>query len=132
MSGIFDQLNQQLGGGDDGESPSPLDLRDMPPDKQGLMRFLIREHEVSYDYLLENIDDLPTPLTQEQLDSLLIELTEERWIIKFGTDNVSYEINLRKKRESTLAKSIWGSLDARIAEQQKQRKEQEEQDNSSE
>jgi hypothetical protein len=124
MSGIFDNLNRQIGhdpSEDDDAGFTALDLRDMPPQKQAVMRLMVREHEMTYADLLDYLGDMPGEMSQADLDAVLIELAREQWIIKFGEENVRYEVNLRKKRESTLAKSIWGTLDSKIEEQRKLR-----------
>jgi hypothetical protein len=123
MSGVFDELNKKIGAQADDAGISPLDLVELPPKLRKFMRFMLREVEVKLDemraYLEEEFAD--EPFTDEELEEALETLVQGGWLIRLGEENITYEANLRRKRGSTLAKSIWGALDSRIEEQKKLR-----------
>lgn len=127
MSGVFDNLNDRIGGQDDDKGISPLDLAGLPPKQRQLMRFMVREVEMRYEALVEMADD-EWEMSRGELDSALEELTRDSWLIRLGEENITYEANLRRKSGSTLAKSIWAGLDAKIEEARRQREEATEQD----
>jgi hypothetical protein len=122
--GIFNQLNRQIGGDDDEDRGiSPLDLRDLPPAMRKVMRMMLREVEMSEASLREAVAGWPAAdqITGEELDEALDELVRHGWLIRRGEETVFYEANLRRKTGSELARSVWGNLDSRIAEQRKLR-----------
>ena len=122
MSGVFDNLNDRIGGQDDDKGISPLDLAGLPPAQRQLMRFMVREVEMGYEALVEMAGD-KWEMSREELDSALDELTRDSWLIRLGEENITYEANLRRKSGSMLAKSIWAGLDAKIEEARRQREE---------
>ena len=122
MSGVFDNLNDRIGGQDDDKGISPLDLAGLPPAQRQLMRFMVREVEMGYKALVEMAGD-KWEMSREELDSALDELTRDSWLIRLGEENITYEANLRRKSGSMLAKSIWAGLDAKIEEARRQREE---------
>jgi hypothetical protein len=125
MSSVFDELNKRIGAQTDDAGISPLDLAELPPKLRKFMRFMLREVEVRFDdlraYLEEEFTD--EPFTDEELEEALETLVQGGWLVRLGEDKITYEANLRRKRGSTLAKSIWGALDSRIEEQKKLREE---------
>jgi hypothetical protein len=122
MGSVFDELNKRIGAQADDAGISPLDLAELPPKLRKFMRFMLREVEVRFDdlraYLAEEFAD--EPFTDEELQEALETLVQGGWLIRLG-EGVTYEANLRRKRGSTLAKSIWGALDSRIEDQKKLR-----------
>ena len=64
--------------------------------------------------------DFPV-LTRQPAKEALEALVHGGWLIRLGEETITYEANLRRKRGSSLAKSIWGALDARIEEQKRLR-----------
>ena len=126
--GLFDQLHNQIGSEDDDGGLSPLDLRDLPDLHRKLMRHMLREVELPYAKIREFAKELDEDIrpTSDELDQVLEDLTEQRWLIRYGEDNIVYEANLRRKAASSLAKNIWTSLDKRIAQQREERERREE------
>ena len=122
MSGVFDNLNDRIGGQGEDRGISPLDLAVLPPKHRQLMRFMVREVEMGYLALIEMADD-EWEMSRDELDTALEALTRDSWLIQLGEENITYEANLRRKTGSTLAKSIWAGLDARIEEARRQREE---------
>nr|MBN1228278.1 hypothetical protein [Anaerolineae bacterium] len=121
MSGVFDQLHNQIGGQDeDSGGISPLDLRDLPDNQRRIMRMMITEVELPYTEIREWAEDF---MSQDDLDEALADLVMQGWLIRMGETNIVYEANLRRKAGSELAKSVWANLDKKIAEAQKARDE---------
>lgn len=125
MGGVFDHLHDQIGGEREGEGLSPLDLRELPPRLRKLMRMMLREVEMTYAELCEAVAQMPPEdrLSQDELDEALELLTQQRWLIRMGEEMITYEVNLRRRAGSDLAKSFWGTLDTRIEEQRRLREE---------
>ena len=119
MSGVFDRLSKKLDEKDDSSGISPLDLANLPQAQRQLMRILLRELEMSFSTLVKVIEELPDekrPASVE-VEEALKALALEGWVIKMGEgEHVTYRANLRRKAPSTLAQSIWSTLDARIGE----------------
>lgn len=124
--GVFDQLHRQLGADDEDRGISPLDLAELSPPARKIMRYMLREVEMYYTDLVEWVDGWPEEerLTHEELDQILSDLASDQWLIKMGDENILYEANLRRKRPSSLAKTLWANLDSKIAAQRKLRDEQ--------
>ncbi len=119
MSGVFDRLSKKLGEKDDSSGISPLDLANLPQAQRQLMRILLRELEMSLSALMGLVEELPEGKrpTQAEVEEALKSLALEGWVIKMGEDaQITYKANLRRKAPSTLAQSIWSTLDARIGE----------------
>jgi hypothetical protein len=127
MGGVFDQLHSQIGGQGEDQGLTLLDLAELSPPLRKLMRLMLREVEMPYSELCEAVQEMPAEdrLSQKELDEALDTLTEQRWLIRMGEENITYEVNLRRKAGSTLAKSIWANLDAKIEEQRRLREEAE-------
>jgi hypothetical protein len=127
MGGVFDQLHSQIGGQGEDQGLTLLDLAELSPPLRKLMRLMLREVEMPYSELCEAVQEMPAEdrLSQEELDEALDTLTEQRWLIRLGEETITYEVNLRRKAGSTLAKSIWANLDAKIEEQRRLREEAE-------
>lgn len=118
MAGVFDKLHGEIGGEEDEGGLSILDLADLPGEQRKLMRLMLREVELTEDELREAVADWPEEdrLSDEALDQVLDELSSNLWLIRMGEEQVTYRANLRRRAGSQLAKSIWGNLDAKIAE----------------
>src|SRR5690606_31391366 len=94
-----------------------LDLADLPPALRKIMRLMLRELKMSYPRLLEAMESMPETdrLTRDQLDSALLNLSQQFWLTHIGKgEKAIYKVNLRKKTGSTLAAGIWSSLDTRL------------------
>ena len=118
MAGVFDRLHNEIGGEEEEGGLSILDLADMPPDQRRLMRLMLREVQMTYEELVEAVgtwseDDR---LSREELDEALNTLSKNLWLIRTGEERITYRANLRRKRGSDVAKSIWGDLDSRITQ----------------
>lgn len=116
MPGVFDRLNSAIEKKKKLEGVSALDLIELPLSLRRVMRLLLRELKMSYPRLCEVVDELPEgqPLTREELEHALDELTEQNWLIRIGQgEKAIYRVNLRAKRKSKLDESIWSTLEAR-------------------
>ena len=122
MGGVFDNLNDRIGDTGEDRGISPLDLAGLPPKQRQLMRFMVREVQMGYPALVD-MSESEWEMTRDELDEALEALTQDSWLIRLGEENITYEANLRRKSGSTLAKSIWAGLDARIEEARRQREE---------
>jgi hypothetical protein len=120
MGGVFDRLNNKLGGDQsDSGGISPIELAKLPPVQRQLMRLLLRELEMTDKTLRESIAEMPEDKrpSESDLDMALKELAREGWVIKMGEgDKITYKANIRRKAPSTLAKSLWSALDTKIEE----------------
>lgn len=129
MSGLFDKLENELANrGKDG-GISPLDLVDLPSQLRKLMRHMLREVEVSFDKLWDQVETMKEidKFSKEELRVALTTLTKQGWLISRGEeDNRSYRVNLRRKRGSSLSGSIWSALDSKMDEVAKALSENEE------
>ncbi len=116
MSGVFKRLHSQIGGEEEG-GISPVDLVDLPANLRKVMRLMLREVEIPYAELCQAVAAMPEKdrLSRGELDEALASLTRDGWLIKMGQgETVTYQVYLRRKRASTLAKSIWAALDQKI------------------
>jgi hypothetical protein len=118
MSGIFERLQKQMEAGAEKEGLSPLDLQGLPPLMRKVMRYMLREYEMSYIEIRAWAAELPEAErpSEANLDEALETLSKQFWLIKRGEgDRVRYQANLRRKAASRLDQSAWNSLDAKIA-----------------
>jgi hypothetical protein len=118
MSGIFERLQKQMEVEAQKDGISPLDLKGLPPLMRKVMRHLLREYELFYPEICEWAEGLPEEErpTKTDLDQALETLSRQFWLIKRGEGKrVRYQANLRRKAGSTLDKSAWNALDAKIA-----------------
>jgi hypothetical protein len=123
MSGVFDRLQKRLEIEAQEGGISPLDLADLPPLLRKIMRYLLREYELTYAEILEWAEDL-SDAERAELDPALDELTRQFWLIRRGEgERVRYQANLRRKAGSKLAQGVWGALNSRIAAVQAQKNE---------
>jgi hypothetical protein len=125
MSGVFDRLNNKLGGDDDSsKGPSPIELASLPPVQRTIMRTLLRELEMTDDALRQTLGELPEEKrpTEADIAEAIKELSRDGWVIKMGEGQVvTYKANFRRRAPSTLAKSIWSALDSKIEDTVKRR-----------
>jgi predicted transcriptional regulator len=123
MSGVFDRLQKRLEIEAQEGGISPLDLAALPPLLRKIMRYLLREYELTYAEILEWAEDL-SDAERAELDPALDELTRQFWLIRRGEgERVRYQANLRRKAGSKLAQGVWGALNSRIAAVQAQKNE---------
>lgn len=119
MAGVFDRLHGEIGSdeGDEG-GLSILDLADLPAGQRKLMRLMLREVELTDRELREAVASWPEEdrMSDDELKTTLDALVSNLWLIRMGEENLRYRANLRRKPGSAVAKSIWGNLDARIAQ----------------
>jgi hypothetical protein len=118
MSGVFDRLQKQMEAETEKEGLSPLDLQGMPPLMRKVMRYMLREYELSYAEILQWAEGLPEGErpNQAELDQALDDLSRQFWLIKRGEgERVQYQANLRRKAASKLDRSAWNTLDSKIA-----------------
>jgi hypothetical protein len=119
MGGVFDRLNNKVGGDQNEGGISPIELAKLPPVQRQLMRLLLRELEMTDKALHESIAEIPEDKrpSDSDMDTALKELAREGWVIKMGEgDKITYKANIRRKAPSTLAKSLWSALDSKIEE----------------
>jgi len=123
MGGVFDRLNQKLGDQDDSSGGRrAIDITTLPSLQRQIMRLLLRELEVKEPELQAAMAELPEDKrpSQEELTNAMKELIREGWVIRMGeSEVVTYQPNMQRKAPSTLAQSIWGALDAKIEESNK-------------
>jgi hypothetical protein len=112
MSTIFERLQKKLEIEKKDEGISPLDLAELPQDLRKLMRFMLREVEITAANLHTAVADMPdVKLTPKELDDALLVLSRQGWVIQRGEgQNISYLVNLQRKR----ARNIWAILAMRI------------------
>ncbi|MFO7583619.1 MAG: hypothetical protein R6W69_02735 [Anaerolineales bacterium] len=123
MSGVFDRLQKRLEIETQEGGISPLDLAALPPLLRKIMRYLLREYELTYAEIQEWAEDL-SDAERAELDPALDELTRQFWLIRRGEgERVRYQANLRRKAGSKLAQGVWGALNSRIAAVQAQKNE---------
>lgn len=118
MSGIFDRLQKRMEVEAQTEGISPLDLANLPPLLRKIMRYMLREYELSYSEICEWVAELPEGErpTQADLDQALEVLSKQFWLIKRGEgERVRYQANLRRKGGSKLAAGVWSALDSKLA-----------------
>jgi hypothetical protein len=123
MNGVFDRLQKKLKLEDREDGITPIDLMKLPPNLKKVMRFLIREYEMTYPEITSTVESFPErdQMSKKELDQALEELCSQGWLIKRGlAEKITYQVNLRHKPGSDLAKSFWGSLDQKIKEIQSQ------------
>jgi hypothetical protein len=117
MPGLFDRLDKEIKVKQQQDGITALDLVDLPPALRKIMRLMLRELQMSYPRLLEAMESIPETdrLTRDQLDSALLNLSQQFWLNRFGEgEKAIYKVNLRKKTGSTLAAGIWSNLDAKL------------------
>lgn len=117
MPGVFDRLEKEIKVRQQQDGITALDLVDLPPALRKIMRLMLRELQMSYPRLLEAMESMPETdrLTRDQLDSALLNLSQQFWLTHIGEgEKAIYKVNLRKKTGSTLAAGIWSRLDERL------------------
>ncbi len=117
MSGVFERLHQRMELEKREEGISVLDLADLPPNLRKIMRFMLREVEILYLDLVNQVAEWPERdrMPRAEMDSALHTLTVQGWLIRRGEgERVRYQVNLRRKAPSKVAQGIWGALDARL------------------
>ncbi|MEW6718278.1 MAG: hypothetical protein AB1345_12375 [Chloroflexota bacterium] len=119
MSSIFDKLQSEIEDRRKDEGISALDLIELPPPLRRLMRLMLREVEMTYAELRKAAEEMPEEdgLIGGKLDQALATLSKQNWLIRRGEGEfVTYKVNLRRKRGSKFAQSIWSSLEDKIGQ----------------
>lgn len=125
MSGLFDRLQNELDDKEDEGGITALDLVDLPKPLRKLMRLMLREVELSRSALSEAVQKMKEEdrLSDQDLSSSIKALVQQNWLIETGEgDKRRYRVNLRRKKGSELAASIWNKLDERIEERVEEQK----------
>ena len=124
MSGVFERLQKQLAADSQESSVSPLHLAELSPLLRKIMRYLLREYELTYAEILEWAEENLSENEKAELNPSLEELTQQLWLIRRGEgERVRYQANLRRKAGSKLAQGVWGALNSKIAAVQDQKSE---------
>jgi len=121
MPGIFDRLQERLPDPEEESSgPSPLDIAQLPQHQKSIMRLMLAEYELTYEALLEAVEDFreDRQMSQVELDEALETLASERWLLLVGESNVLYRVNMKRRAGSKL--DVWADLSARIKSSQQQ------------
>ena len=122
MGSLFDKLQNELDDREEEGGITALDLVDLPPPLRKLMRILLREVEASRSDLEKKVQEMTEAdrLSDKELGKSLDVLVQQSWLIALGEGkNIRYRVNLRRKKGSDLASSIWNSLEGRIEERAK-------------
>lgn len=117
MSSLFDRLQNELEDRDKEGGITPLDLADLPPRLRKLMRFMLRQVEMTRADLGDAIKSMPEAdrLTDEELDQSLEALVKQSWLIALGEgERIRYRVNLRRKKTLDLDASIWNALENKV------------------
>lgn len=125
MSGLFDRLQNELDDKEDEGGITALDLVDLPQQLRKLMRLMLREVELSRGAMSEAVAKMKEEdrLSDQDLAASIKALVQQNWLIETGEgDNRRYRVNLRRKKGSELAASIWNKLDSRIEERIEEQK----------
>lgn len=125
MSGLFDKLQNELDSREEEGGISPLDLAELPSKLRKLMRHMLREVEAPFERIAELAAEFDEKdrMDEAELKEALEELGKLGWVITFGEgDKITYKVNLRRKRGSQLAASIWSALDNKIEEHARTKK----------
>lgn len=125
MSGLFDRLQNELDDKEDEGGITALDLIDLPQQLRKLMRLMLREVELSRGALGEAVQKMKEEdrLSDQDLAASIKALVQQNWLIETGEgDSRRYRVNLRRKKGSELAASIWNKLDSRIEERIEEQK----------
>jgi hypothetical protein len=118
MSSLFDRLQNELEDRDKEGGITPLDLADLPPPLRKLMRYMLRQVEMTRADLGKAIKSMPEAdqLNDEELDQSLEALVKQSWLIALGEGNrIRYRVNLRRKKSLDLDASIWNALENKVA-----------------
>ena len=122
MTGLFDKLQNEIENRKGDGGISPLDLAELPSQLRKIMRYMLREVEVTFDHLWEHAESLAEAeaMTKDELSGAIKTLTKQGWLISMGEkEKTKYRVNLRRKRGSNLPGSIWAALDDKIEQRDK-------------
>ena len=118
MSGMYDQLLNQLGDDDNDKSAglTPLDIADLPDAPRRVMFAMLRDAEAATEGLtLDNLQDKLANVSG--LPDVLAELTQNGWLILRGEPPTArYKVNLRRRRGREVSADVWASLAEQLAE----------------
>ena len=125
MSGLFDKLQNELDIREKQGGITALDLAELPVPLRKIMRTMLRQLEMPKSEIAEIFRAIPEKERKEvkDLDAALNTLTKQGWLIAFGKgDDQKFKVNLRRKKGSSLAASIFDKLEERMDEQSKKDK----------
>jgi hypothetical protein len=115
--GIFNRLNDKLGDIPEGEGVSPITIGTLPPAQKRIVRLLLREMEMPYKALVEEMAGSDPPVVGDELDNALKELALDGWLIRMGEgERVQYAVNMRRRAPSQMAHALWSTLNNKIAQ----------------
>ena len=122
MTGIYDQLRDQLG--DDDDRPSgmtTLDIADLPAAQRRVMFTLLRDSEAAVEGitlvdLAARLADTARPEGAPELAETLDDLTQQGWLILRGEPpRARYKVNLRRReRSGGRGLNVWALLTDRL------------------
>jgi len=114
VDNLFNKLSPDGDPSDSGMNT--YELPNMPENQRRLMRIIMRKREISYQELLETIDNLPDEerLAPDQVDETLEDLNREGHIIcVLEGQETTYKPNLRRKSgRNLMIKGLWDVLDS--------------------
>lgn len=116
MSSLFDKLQSELEDREEEGGITALDLLDLPAELRKIMRFMLREVESSRMDLTDHIKTWEgMSLADDDLDTSLDALVQQGWLLRLGEEGKwRYKVNLRRKKGSEIAASLFDKLDSRI------------------
>jgi hypothetical protein len=95
------------------EGLSIIDVADLPPAMRKIIRLVLNSPRITYQALREAVQRLPIEkaISITELDESLDSLCERGWLIQHRDGvEISYRVNLRRKRGHPLIKGIWSAL----------------------
>ncbi|MBI5842113.1 MAG: hypothetical protein HZB19_18665 [Chloroflexi bacterium] len=122
MAGVFDRLQQQINSQKQEKGITALDLADLSPGLRKIMRLMLREMQLNYPRLCEEMDSLPAEerLTRTDLNGALDKLTAQFWLTRVGEgERAIYKVNLKRRSGSSLPSGIWTMLDTKLKDRPK-------------
>ena len=115
--GIFNRLSDKLGDIPDGEGVSPITIGALPSNQKRIVRLLLRELEMSYTAIIEEMGNADPPVVGAELDEALKELALDGWLIRMGEgERVLYAVNMRRRAPSQMAHALWANLGNKITQ----------------
>ena len=119
MSSLFDKLQSELEDREEEGGITALDLLDLPSELRKIMRFMLRQVESSRTDLTDHIKTWEKEkLSDSDLDKSLEALVKQGWLLRLGEEGKwRYKVNLRRKKGSEIAASLFDKLDDRIEKQ---------------
>ena len=125
MSSLFDKLQNEIDIREKKGGVTALDLAELPVPLRKIMRSMLRKIELSKTDIANIFEDIPEKDRSEikDLNAAIKTLTKQGWLIAFGQgDDQTFKVNLRRKKGSTLASSIFDKLEERMEGKEKEDK----------